>query len=166
MTLALSDGSLFTRLGVEPSGVLLISPESVETNVRPELSEVEAEGSDGDEIPDRKLLLPEKAGGYNGLNGSLSNSNSRMMRFDSRAASVLSPVLSQFPGAVIWGRWAAHQHVQALLSRGSVECSSGNAVPGAPQPESMNTWRFSACSSGVKAASLRYWMLSNKRSAW
>ncbi len=101
MTLVLNEGSLFTRLGVDPSGVVLSSPESVDTNVRPELSEVGPEASDGDDIPDRKLLLPDIGGGYKGLNASLSSSNSSMIKFDSRAASVLSPESSKFPGAVI-----------------------------------------------------------------
>lgn len=100
------EGSVSLKLGVEPSGVVSYTsePEPEDTNVRPELFELDAsveldpDASEGEEMPDK--LSSEAEGGYRGLKWSRSNSNSRMMRFCSNAAGVDKPA-SRFAGAVI-----------------------------------------------------------------
>lgn len=171
MTLACADRSGLSTLGVDPSGEELYtcSDELVDTSVRPELPElvpsVDLEASEGDETPDTDDSSDALAGGYKGLKESRSNSNSRIMMSRSRVAAV-AEFGSMFAGAVIRGRCAAHQHTQFRRRCGSFDASPASAVPGSPNPLSRNTCRFSACSSGVKAASLRYWILSRRVSAW
>lgn len=112
MTLVLMEGSLLERLAVESGGVARasVSPELVETRVRPELLDIVPEASEGEETPERTEASSGNMGGYNGLKASLSSSNSRMMRLQAGpSCSGFSDVVAD---AVITGRCAAHQTVQ------------------------------------------------------
>lgn len=148
--MALEAGSESSMLGFEPSGVDWYTcssdpdpepePELEETSVRPDdpeyeavelLVEVEPDASEGDDTPES--ISSGEREGYRGLKRSRSNSNSRMMRFCSVPA-VDEEWGSKFAGAVIRGRWAAHQQIQLRRCCGSLEDSSGSALPGSPDP--------------------------------